>query len=60
MLDPRQRNVLQCQCRRCGEPSDFRYFKSAQTKLFWSEMKIILQCMLTFNTLKSLAMTQKC
>ena len=59
MLHPRQGNVLQ-QCRHCGKPSDFRYFKSAQTKLVWREMKIILQCMLTFNTLKSLAMTQKC
>ena len=60
MPDPRQGNVFQQQRRRCEEPSDFRCFKSEQTKLFWCEMKIILQCMLKFNTLKSLAMTQKC
>ena len=39
--------------RKCEEPSDFRDFKSAQIKLFCREMKIILQCMLKFNTLKS-------
>ena len=61
MPDPRQGHVFQSKRRRrCGEPSDFTYFKSAQTKLFWREMKIILQCMLKFNTLKSLAMTKKC
>ena len=61
MPDPRQDNVFQSkQSRRCGEPSDFMFFKSAQTKLFWREMNIILQCMLKFDTLKSLAMTQKC
>ena len=49
MPDPHQRKVLQQQRRRCEEPSDVRYFKSAQTKLFWREMKIScnqgLQCM---------------
>ena len=39
--------------RKCQEPSDFRDFKCAQTNSFWREMKIILQCMLKFNTLKS-------
>ena len=57
MPDPCQGNVFQQQLRRFGELSDFMYFKCAQTKLFWREMKIILQCMLKFNTLKSLAMT---
>ena len=57
MSDPCQGNVFQQQLRRCGELSDFMYFECAQTKLFWREMKIILQCMLKFNTLKSLAMT---
>ena len=57
MSDPCQGNVFQQQLRRCGELSDFMYFECAQTKLFWREMKIILQCMLKFNTFKSLAMT---
>ena len=61
MPDPRQGNVSRLKQRgRCGEPNDFMYFKGSQTKLFWREMKIILQCMLKFNTLKSLAVTQKC
>ena len=60
MPDPRQGNVFQSkQRRRCGGPV-IMYFKSAQTKLFWREMKITLQCMLKFGTLKSLAITQKC
>ena len=55
MPDPRQGNVFQSkQRRRCGGPV-IMYFKSAQTKLFWREMKITLQCMLKFGTLKSLA-----
>ena len=64
MPDPHQRKVFQQQRRRCEEPSDIRYFKSAQTKLLWREMKIScnqgLQCMLRLDTLKSLATTQKC
>jgi len=41
MPDPRQGNVFQSkQRRRCGEPIDFMYFESAQTKLFWREMNI--------------------
>ena len=57
---PRQGNEFQEQRRRFEGPSDFRYFKNAQTKLFWRKMKIILhlQCMLKFNTLKSLARSQ--
>ena len=39
--------------RKYEEPSGLMDFKSAQTNLFWREMKIILQCMLKFNTLKS-------
>ena len=59
--DPRQGNAFQSkQRRRSGEPSDFMYFKSAQTKLFWREMKIMLQCLLKFNIVESLAMIQKC
>ena len=57
MPDPCEGNVFHQQLRRCGELSDFMYFKCAQTKLFWREMKIILQCTLKFNTLKSLALT---
>ena len=50
MPDPRQGNVFQSkQRRRCGGPV-IMYFKSAQTKLFWREMKITLQCMLKFGT----------
>ena len=49
MPDPRQGNVFQSkQRRRCGEASDFMYFKSAQTKLFGGGLKIIMQCMLKF------------
>ena len=44
MPDPRQGNVFRSKQReRCGEPSDFMFVKSAQTKSFWREMKIILQ-----------------
>ena len=43
MPDPWQGNEFRSKQRgRCGEPNDFMYFKSSQTKLFWLEMKIIL------------------
>ena len=43
-----------------AEPSDFRYFKSMQTKIILAQNEdYLVQGILTFNTLKILAMTQK-